>query len=432
MKKLIFCLAIINLSLMSQWVEQNVIPHPPAINSVYAFSSDVGFAAADSGKILRTSNAGVNWTTNTVVLFIPNSVRSVQATTLDTVYCICNAPGNGRIFKSVNSGSTWTLNFNRSGGVFYDLKFINSNTGYVYGQPSAMLWFIAKTTNAGLTWDSTLTRPPADNPFDTGFPNALHLIFTGQINIWFGTSAQKIFYSPNGGLGWIGQPTIGSPNIYSINFLDQQNGFAGGTLPFRTNNGGTFWQQQPYQNTGPFYSFINSGGKIWYSSGLNIFYSTNGGINFILQHTSPGTAPYKHISITFTASDNQMSVLTGWGVTSDGIISRYDEFVGIKQIGTNIPENFKLEQNYPNPFNPVTQFRFEIPLSRGVDTEGGQGVSIKVYDILGNEITTLVNSQLKPGIYKTEWDASNYPSGIYFYKLTVQGFSETKKMILIK
>jgi hypothetical protein len=64
----------------------------------------------------------------------------------------------------------------------------------------------------------------------------------------------------------------------------------------------------------------------------------------------------------------------------------------------------------------------------------GQGVSTKliVYDLLGREVTTLVNDQLKPGTYEVEWDASNYPSGIYFYKLSTETFSETKKMALLK
>jgi len=425
MKKLIFSLALLNLTLYSQWVEQNVIPHPPPLNSVYAFSSDFGFAAADSGKILRTSNAGINWSTFQISLFGNFPVQSIQAITQDTLFCICNNPPVGRIYKSTNSGTSWVLNYQRNSGIFYDLKFINSFTGYVYGQPSSLLWFVARTTNGGITWDSNLTRPPADNPFDTGFPNALHLLFTGQINIWFGTSAQKIFYSQNGGFGWLPQPAPGSPVIFSITFLDLNSGFAGGVLPFKTTNSGVFWQQQPYQNTGPFYSFVNSGGRLWYSSGPNIFYSTNAGLSFILQHASPDNSHYRHISMTFAASDNQMSILTGWGVTSNGVISRYTETVGIQQIGTNIPENFKLDQNYPNPFNPVTKIKFSLP-------HPVQNVKLIIYDALGKNVQIMLNDKLNPGTYETEWDASNFPSGIYYYKLTASEFTQTKKMILIK
>jgi hypothetical protein len=94
-----------------------------------------------------------------------------------------------------------------------------------------------------------------------------------------------------------------------------------------------------------------------------------------------------------------------------------------------IAEEFSLYQNYPNPFNPVTNIGFQI-------SDFGF-VSLKVYDVLGNEITTLVNDEKSPGTYEVEFDSHssevrNLPSGMYFYTLTTEGYSETKKMILLK
>jgi hypothetical protein len=113
--------------------------------------------------------------------------------------------------------------------------------------------------------------------------------------------------------------------------------------------------------------------------------------------------------------------------------------VGVKQISTEVPEEFSLSQNYPNPFNPTTKIKFSIPLSRGVPRfTSGRGVSVKltIYDLLGREVATLVNEQLKPGTYEVEWDGTNYPSGVYFYKLTagdaLAPLSSTKKMVLLK
>jgi hypothetical protein len=97
-----------------------------------------------------------------------------------------------------------------------------------------------------------------------------------------------------------------------------------------------------------------------------------------------------------------------------------------------IPEIFVLYQNYPNPFNPITKIKFEIsntplnPLSRG------EKVTLKIYDILGKAIQTLVNEPLQPGTYEVTFDGSNLPSGIYFYKIETGRFVETKKMLLIK
>lgn len=107
----------------------------------------------------------------------------------------------------------------------------------------------------------------------------------------------------------------------------------------------------------------------------------------------------------------------------------FGNVIGISGNNQNIPDRFELSQNYPNPFNPATKIRFEIPYSgqsNSVNTE------LIVYDMLGREITTLVNSQLQPGKYETVWNATNLPSGVYLYTLTAGKFRETKKMILLK
>ena len=98
--------------------------------------------------------------------------------------------------------------------------------------------------------------------------------------------------------------------------------------------------------------------------------------------------------------------------------------VGINPINTNVPDNYKLEQNYPNPFNPTTKINFAIPKS-GI-------VTIKIYDILGKEISTLVNKYLSAGNYSVDFNGSNYSSGIYFYRLEANGYIATKKMLLTK
>lgn len=105
--------------------------------------------------------------------------------------------------------------------------------------------------------------------------------------------------------------------------------------------------------------------------------------------------------------------------------------VFVNQVGSNIPTTFSLEQNYPNPFNPVTKIKFNIPDCHSCES-GALGISLKIFNILGKKVTTLVNEKLQPGNYEVTWDASQYPSGVYFYKLITEGFSETKKMLLIK
>ena len=100
------------------------------------------------------------------------------------------------------------------------------------------------------------------------------------------------------------------------------------------------------------------------------------------------------------------------------------ELIGIQPISNEIPNQFSLSQNYPNPFNPNSKIKFQISkLSEA---------KLIVFDVLGQEVETLVNEHLKPGIYEVDFDGSNFASGVYFYKLIATDFVETKKMILIK
>lgn len=108
--------------------------------------------------------------------------------------------------------------------------------------------------------------------------------------------------------------------------------------------------------------------------------------------------------------------------------------IGIEENNPEKPEGFKLYQNYPNPFNPSTIIRFDIPANNPLFNRGGQGdfVILKIYDILGKEIQTLLNKKLLPGTYEITWNADKFPGGIYFYELSEGNINETKKMILIK
>lgn len=93
-----------------------------------------------------------------------------------------------------------------------------------------------------------------------------------------------------------------------------------------------------------------------------------------------------------------------------------------------LPTEYKLEQNYPNPFNPTTKIRYSIP-------NVGSGLALtelKVYDILGNEVTTLVNEQKEPGYYEVDFYASSFASGVYIYRLQAENYISTKKMMVLK
>jgi hypothetical protein len=100
------------------------------------------------------------------------------------------------------------------------------------------------------------------------------------------------------------------------------------------------------------------------------------------------------------------------------------QLTGVREIASETPESFRLEQNYPNPFNPSTRISFQITTN--------SFVSLKIYDMLGCEVATLVNEEMKPGSYEMSFGARNLASGTYSYRLSAGSYTEVKRMILMK
>ena len=111
----------------------------------------------------------------------------------------------------------------------------------------------------------------------------------------------------------------------------------------------------------------------------------------------------------------------------------YSEIVTVEMLrATSLPTEFTLEQNYPNPFNPTTTIKYSIPSVIASGAKQSLGVTLKVYDILGNEVASLVNEQKEAGNYEANFNASNLVSGIYFYKIQAGSYNQVRKMILVK
>jgi type IX secretion system substrate protein len=123
-------------------------------------------------------------------------------------------------------------------------------------------------------------------------------------------------------------------------------------------------------------------------------------------------------------SISQWLPATDWTTTVDTVCKRLDYLTGIDPSAIEIPTRYELYQNFPNPFNPVTLIKYDIPKT-GL-------VTITLYDVLGKEIRKLVNENVKPGRYEITWDAKNFASGSYFYKIVSGDFTDIKKMILVK
>ena len=169
--------------------------------------------------------------------------------------------------------------------------------------------------------------------------------------------------------------------------------------------------------------FIVSGINLFAGTYQNgIFLSTNNGTNWTQKNQGFNVVP---IVFSLQIANNYIFAGTEQSVWRRSLT----EIIGIQNISTEIPSAYSLSQNYPNPFNPTTNIKFEVARHGGSSTGV---VKMVIFDVMGREVQTLVNERLQPGTYEASFDGSMLNSGVYFYKLVVDGFSETKRMILIK
>jgi photosystem II stability/assembly factor-like uncharacterized protein len=335
---------------------------------IYFINNQTGYSVG-SGEFYKTTNGGYIWAYS----WICNcNLQGIYFINPDTGFV--TGTGNGKILRTTNGGNSWDTVFYEGG---FSVQFLNSQNGYVtsYGR-------VLKTTNAGLNW---LIKNTGIN--EEILSEYFIDINTGYITGGFNGFIQK---TTNGGDNWIQQYSGKQAYLKSIFFTNNNTGYAVGGLYetaviLKTINGGLNWFQQNCPNAG---SLLD--------------------VKFINPNTGYACGVYGVILKTTTGGDP----------------------IGINRISNNIPKSFKLYQNYPNPFNPKTKIRFDISNLNG--SSHSIQTLIVVFDVLGREVEKIVNEELKPGTYEIEFDANNYSSGVYFYKIFTEIFSETNKMILIR
>jgi hypothetical protein len=158
-------------------------------------------------------------------------------------------------------------------------------------------------------------------------------------------------------------------------------------------------------------------------SGDRRYILSSGAVNHIVHPNDTVTIVASQLIARGTSNVNSVTKLkllanTAWLVYNGGFN------VGVLPISSEVPASYSLSQNYPNPFNPSTSIRYELPRA-GV-------VRLAVYDVMGREVETLVNERQAAGSYEATFDGSGFASGVYFYRLTADGYGETRKMILIR
>lgn len=312
------------------------------------------------------------------------------------VFAGCN---NNGVFRSTNNGFNW-VQTSLTGQYVYSIAVNGQN---VYAGVEQNLRGIYFSTDYGQTWTHNLN-----------YINIYGLLIDGS-DIFAGTNT-GVLLSTNSGYSWNSDGLNGFYiNTFAMNGLYVLAGGSSGL--FYTSNNGINWIQSNLTNQ-DVTSIAVSGINIFagtISSG--IFFTSNSGQNWVQLNQGLTDLNIRSLAI----KDNFVFA----GTNSNGLWRRnLNEILGISLISNQIPKSYKLSQNYPNPFNPSTIIKYDLP------KEGM--VKIVVYDAIGREVKTLVNEEQNAGSYKVEFDGSNLPSGIYFYKLQAGDFTETKKMLLIK
>jgi photosystem II stability/assembly factor-like uncharacterized protein len=380
------------------------------LNKIQFVNSQTGWAGGYQSFVtqyvlLKTTNGGLNWINQIANFPYGNRVISLFFTDINTGW-ITGAEG---IYKTTNGGENYFTITNPS-SIVYDCYFVNPLTGWTVGLESGTK--VARTTNGGNNW--------TQQTVNIGTEQLYYVYFVNENTGWC-TGPNSLIKTTNGGVNWFSQSHPAVSLINRIFAISPEVVWvtASGTV-LTTTNGGSNWISRDIGTN--YYAmsayFLNSNTGYVCTSPRNIFKTTNNGLNWIAQMTDTVSI---FNSIYFTSSD------TGYVCGSSGkIYKTYNGgAIGIKPIGENIPEEFSLYQNYPNPFNPNTIIRFQIKDLRFV--------TLKVYDILGKEVATLVNEKQSPGVYEVSFDGSQYTSGVYFYQLSIDNVQYSiKKMLMIK
>jgi hypothetical protein len=406
--------------LFAQWVELNS-GVSSKLNSLSSIKELTTWACGNNGTVIKSSNMGDNWSNG-------NQSGITSNITLNHIYCInenivLTAGNDGSVtylYRTINSGASWETVKQQLNGKFNALHFIDNDTGILIGDPVGGRWSVWKTVNGGINWDSTGCYLP-QNGSEKGFANSL---WAAGNNIWFGTDNFRIYNSNNYALSWQVQSTGTEKNSATLWFdFDFNIGLTGNINLLRTLNSGSTWNVESLPGSGNILSVTGSANSRfnWAIRADNkIYLDPHNSSNWELDYTAPN-GNYTYITI----ERNGFFGGAVFALRDNGGISRTTFLsIGISTISTNIPKNFRLEQNYPNPFNPVTKIRFALP-------ESGN-VILRVYDVAGREIETIVNGKMGPGVFEADLEAFRLNSGVYFYRLSTEKYSETKKMIFVK
>jgi hypothetical protein len=378
---------------------------------LFASSWAVGIYKGNTANNTSWSFSGLSGKRVSNIFTAPNGYIYAYSKTTSMTY----------IHRSTDNGASWQDVFTRAfsnnyagGGAMVFMPNGNIVAGYaVTVGPTIgdVATYVFTSTNNGNDWAHK-------NTLYGGFTGGMQLLDDGRI--FMGTSLAGVIQTTNEGANWSNVTTF--PPIYIHDILQDKEDvlYVCDAYGFNrsTDNGQTFVDLGPsvsgYMIEA---SFVDSQNNLYVSYNHDhVYRSTNKGDSWQLLTAGLPSTTY---ICSFTEANGKIYA----GTNNEGTFYLRNTTVGV-QNGNEIIEKYSLKQNYPNPFNPATRINYELPMTNHI--------TIKVYDAIGNEVKTLVNGKQNAGSYSVNFDASALPSGVYYYKLVTENFSDTKKMILVK
>jgi photosystem II stability/assembly factor-like uncharacterized protein len=397
---------------------------------------------------------------------------AIDITDPNIIYAGGGSPSYGAtkrpgLFKTTNGGVTWDTLLNNK--LIRDIKIDPKNPKTIYAAPNGVI----KSTNSGLTWEDI------SNGINTRIFSYVKCIEIDPVNtniMYVGLAGHDggdAYKSLDGGKNWR-KILDGNVTSIAINPLNPSTLFVVNGNLCKSLDGGESWLNKTSLDKDIYWvvhideSNVNKLFSSGYTSG--VFKSTDGGETWLSKNSGFKLSKSGYAFQTSQKNDNHYTyVINGDAVyesLNDGDWKELNinkmvagcilEHNGKLYIGANglyvyteetnllhtanIPDSFELYQNYPNPFNPETTIKYTIPVKtrRG---ESLQKVSLKVYDLLGREVATLVDEYQQAGTYNAQFSIINFStrvgagqlsSGVYFYRLQSDSYSNTKKLILLK
>jgi len=369
----------------------------------------------------------------------------------------------------------WASVYSGSLGDFdegYALAVDNSGNSYVAGRCGANgsgdFLTIKYAPNGDTLWTRKYNGPSdgVDEAYAIDVDDMGNAYVTGRsLGSGTGYDFTTIKYDPFGDTLWVRRYngtandideaySIALDNSYNVYVTGVSNRVGGTSLDYVTikyNSSGDEQWVQSYNGPGDSYDYAYSiavddsgnvyvtgesqGGSPSYNDFATVKYNSSGVEQWVQRYNGPASNSDVGKSIVVDDAGNVYVTgqSVGIGTEWDYATIKYSQSTtGVYESESEEPQNYFLHQNYPNPFNPSTTILYSIPSVIASETKQSQLVTLTVYDVLGNEVATLVNEEKPAGSYEVTFDASQLSSGIYFYKLTAGSFIQTRKMLLLK